>query len=62
MCTVNKKRHPPILTDEVWRLEKIGKNGAFHKKLSENNINNIQDFLKLLMVYPARLRHVSSEI
>jgi Calmodulin binding protein-like len=59
---VNKKRYPPILTDEVWRLEKIGKNGAFHNKLSENNINNIQDFLKLWIFDPARLRHVSSEI
>ncbi|MBA0678444.1 hypothetical protein Goari_019790, partial [Gossypium aridum] len=28
-----KKHHPPSLSDEVWRLEKIGKDGAFHKRL-----------------------------
>ncbi|CAA2981416.1 calmodulin-binding 60 A [Olea europaea subsp. europaea] len=28
-----KKHHPPFLSDEVWRLEKIGKDGAFHKRL-----------------------------
>ncbi|XP_054822616.1 protein SAR DEFICIENT 1-like isoform X2 [Prosopis cineraria] len=53
-----KKHHPPVLQDEVWRLEKIGKDGAFHKKLSSEGINNVQEFLKLSVVDPARLREI----
>ncbi|XP_028786942.1 protein SAR DEFICIENT 1-like [Neltuma alba] len=53
-----KKHHPPVLEDEVWRLEKIGKDGAFHRKLSANGINNVQEFLKLSVVDPARLREI----
>ncbi|CAD5191362.1 unnamed protein product [Musa acuminata subsp. malaccensis] len=53
-----KKHYPPALGDEVWRLERIGKDGAFHKKLSAVNINTVQDFLKLLAVDPHRLRSV----
>ncbi|KAF3438583.1 hypothetical protein FNV43_RR21346 [Rhamnella rubrinervis] len=51
-----KKHYPPRLEDEVWRLEKIGKDGAFHKKLSSEAINTVQDFLKLSVVDPAKLR------
>nr|XP_009409798.1 PREDICTED: protein SAR DEFICIENT 1-like [Musa acuminata subsp. malaccensis] len=53
-----KKHYPPALGDEVWRLERIGKDGAFHKKLSAVNINTVQDFLKLLAVDPHRLRSI----
>lgn len=53
-----KKHHPPSLEDEVWRLEKIGKDGAFHKKLSSFGINTVQDFLKLSIVDPSKLRKV----
>ncbi|CAN8239699.1 unnamed protein product [Cochlearia groenlandica] len=53
-----KKHHPPMLEDEVWRLEKIGKDGAFHKKLSSQNINTVQDFLKLSVVDLYKLRHI----
>ncbi|KAJ0256421.1 Protein SAR DEFICIENT 1 [Hirschfeldia incana] len=53
-----KKHHPPMLEDDVWRLEKIGKDGAFHKKLSAENINNVQDFLKLSVVDLDRLRQI----
>jgi hypothetical protein len=55
---VYKKHHPPMLDDEVWRLEKIGKDGAFHKKLQSNGVNTVQDFLKLSLVDPQRLRGV----
>lgn len=55
---VYKKHYPPMLEDEVWRLEKIGKDGPFHKKLSSENINNVQDFLKLSVVDLNRLRQV----
>ncbi|KAI4350937.1 hypothetical protein L6164_005339 [Bauhinia variegata] len=51
-----KKHHPPMLHDEVWRLEKIAKDGAFHKKLSEEGIKTVQEFLKLSVVDPNKLR------
>ena len=47
-----------MLHDEVWRLEKIGKDGSFHKKLSSERINTVQDFLKLLTVDSQKLRKV----
>ncbi|KAL5726428.1 hypothetical protein ACHQM5_009472 [Ranunculus cassubicifolius] len=53
-----KKHHPPALEDEVWRLEKIGKDGKFHTKLSAEGITTVQDFLKLWVVDPARLREI----
>ncbi|KAF7134920.1 hypothetical protein RHSIM_Rhsim08G0131200 [Rhododendron simsii] len=53
-----KKHHPPMLEDEVWRLEKIGKDGAFHKKLTSMGINTVQDFLKLSVVDPSKLRKI----
>ncbi|XP_030455602.1 protein SAR DEFICIENT 1-like [Syzygium oleosum] len=53
-----KKHYPPQLGDEVWRLEKIGKEGAFHKKLGEEGINTVQDFLKLSVVDPMKLRRI----
>ncbi|KAJ3694437.1 hypothetical protein LUZ60_009917 [Juncus effusus] len=53
-----KKHYPPALTDNVWRMKKIAKEGVFHKKLSEYNINNVQDFLKLWNVYPGQLRQI----
>ncbi|XP_022884605.1 calmodulin-binding protein 60 A-like [Olea europaea var. sylvestris] len=37
-CKAYKKHYPPFLFDEVWRLEKIGKDGAFHKCLSQERI------------------------
>ena len=53
-----RKHHPPSLDDEVWRLEKIGKDGAFHKRLADNGINTVQEFLKNLVMDQDRLRSV----
>lgn len=53
-----KKHHPPMLEDDVWRLEKIGKHGIFHKKLEAEGINTVQDFLKLFVVNPMKLRGI----
>ncbi|CAJ2676127.1 unnamed protein product [Trifolium pratense] len=53
-----KKHHPPNLNDEVWRLEKIGKDGAFHKKLTKEGITTVQEFLKLSVIDPHRLRKI----
>jgi Calmodulin binding protein-like len=56
---VYRKHYPPFLNDEVWRLEKIGKDGAFHRKLQESNITNVQEFLQLLNVDQNLLRGVN---
>ncbi|KAK4264292.1 hypothetical protein QN277_025492 [Acacia crassicarpa] len=53
-----KKHHPPSLSDEVWRLEKIGKDGAFHKRLSLEKINTVEDFLTHLNLDSAKLRRI----
>ncbi|KAI3454892.1 hypothetical protein Pfo_011555 [Paulownia fortunei] len=55
---VYKKHHPPALEDEMWRLEKIGKGGAFHQKLASHGINTVQDFLKLFIVDSSKLRKI----
>ncbi|XP_074575972.1 protein SAR DEFICIENT 1-like [Curcuma longa] len=53
-----KKHHPPSLEDDVWRLEKIGKDGVFHKRLAEYRIVTVQDFLKNFVMDPDKLRQV----
>ncbi|KAL2465291.1 Calmodulin-binding protein 60 A [Abeliophyllum distichum] len=53
-----KKHYPPSLSDEIWRLEKIGKDGAFHKRLRKERVNTVRDFLILLFLDPARLRNI----
>ncbi|KAK1279913.1 hypothetical protein QJS04_geneDACA003075 [Acorus gramineus] len=53
-----KKHYPPSLFDKVWRLEKIGKDGTFHRKLAEEGINTVQDFLKLWVVNPTCLKRI----
>ncbi len=55
---VYKKHYPPALHDEVWRLDKIGKDGAFHKRLNQANIITVEDFLRLVVMDPQRLRNV----
>ncbi|KAM0944347.1 putative CALMODULIN-BINDING PROTEIN60 [Dioscorea sansibarensis] len=57
-----KKHYPPALVDEVWRLEKIGKGGAFHLKLGSEHIETVQDFLKLLVIDPDHLRAILSSM
>ncbi|CAN1231712.1 Calmodulin-binding protein 60 C [Linum grandiflorum] len=53
-----KKHYPPALTDEVWRLEKIGKDGSFHKKLNQQGISSVEDFLRLYVKDPQKLRSI----
>lgn len=55
---VYKKHYPPALHDEVWRLDKIGKDGAFHKRLNQAQILTVEDFLRLVVMDPQRLRNV----
>lgn len=56
--TVYKKHYPPALADEVWRLEKIGKDGSFHKKLNKEGIFIVEDFLRLVVRDQKKLRNV----
>ncbi|KAD4982354.1 hypothetical protein R6Q59_001952 [Mikania micrantha] len=53
-----KKHYPPALTDDVWRLEKIGKDGSFHKKLNKSGIYSVEDFLRLVVRDPKKLRSI----
>ncbi|KAI5081574.1 hypothetical protein GOP47_0001317 [Adiantum capillus-veneris] len=53
-----KKHYPPNLSDDVWRLEKIGKDGAYHKRLSEVHVNTVKDFLVMYATGPSRLREI----
>ncbi|XP_058227005.1 calmodulin-binding protein 60 A-like isoform X2 [Rhododendron vialii] len=53
-----KKNHPPSLSDAVWRLEKINKDGAFHDRLSKENINTVKDFMTQFYMDPLRLKQI----
>ncbi|KAH9622481.1 hypothetical protein KSS87_015244 [Heliosperma pusillum] len=53
-----KKHYPPALTDEVWRLEKIGKDGSFHKRLNNAGIYVVEDFLRLAVKDSQKLRNI----
>ncbi|XP_044462826.1 calmodulin-binding protein 60 B-like [Mangifera indica] len=53
-----KKHYPPALKDEVWRLEKIGKDGAFHKRLNKAEIYTVEDFLRHLVRDSQKLRGI----
>ncbi|KAG6518469.1 calmodulin-binding protein 60 B-like isoform X1 [Zingiber officinale] len=53
-----KKHYPPSWKDEVWRLEKIGKDGSFHKKLNRSGVSTVEDFLRLYVKDPQRLRNI----
>ncbi|KAH7682577.1 CALMODULIN-BINDING PROTEIN60 [Dioscorea alata] len=57
-----KKHYPPALGDDVWRLDRIGKGGAFHQKLGAERIETVQDFLKLLVIDPDHLRVMLSSM
>ncbi|MQM07891.1 hypothetical protein Taro_040732 [Colocasia esculenta] len=53
-----KKHYPPALQDEVWRLEKIGKDGSFHKRLNKAGIYTVEDFLRLVVRDSQKLRNI----
>ncbi|XP_023738607.2 calmodulin-binding protein 60 E [Lactuca sativa] len=53
-----KKHYPPALHDEVWRLDRIAKDGALHKKLMNSEVITVEDFLRVLVRDPQRLRNI----
>ncbi|KZV39685.1 hypothetical protein F511_22710 [Dorcoceras hygrometricum] len=50
------KHYPPALSDDIWRLEKIGKDGERCKRLYKENILTVQDFLFALSADPQKLK------
>ncbi|KAI6684960.1 hypothetical protein NL676_030873 [Syzygium grande] len=55
---LNKKHHPPSLSDEVWRLEKVAKDGALQKRMTSRGINTVQDFLQLYEADASSLKNI----
>ncbi|KAI7754019.1 hypothetical protein M8C21_031552 [Ambrosia artemisiifolia] len=53
-----KKHHPPSLDDDIWRLEKIAKDGAFHRRLGSNRICTVKDFLQMYVTNESSLRKI----
>ncbi|KAH7521107.1 hypothetical protein ACOSQ2_009142 [Xanthoceras sorbifolium] len=53
-----KKNYPPSLDDEVWRVEKIAKDGRYHSRLASYNIHSVKDLLRLVVTDPISLRKV----
>ncbi|GJY63433.1 cam-binding protein 60-like protein G [Tanacetum coccineum] len=51
-----KKHHPPYLVDEIWRLEKIAKDGVLHKRLATYRICTVKDFLQMYATNQSLLR------
>lgn len=56
--TNTKRFRRPCVGDEVWRLQEISWGGVFHKRLVQNNVRKVQDFLRMLAVKPEQLRTV----
>ncbi|KAL8155475.1 hypothetical protein AgCh_000748 [Apium graveolens] len=54
-----KKHHPPLLADDIWRLEKIAKDGEYHKRLvALAGISTVKEFLQMYVTDPSSLRRV----
>ncbi|RWR75324.1 calmodulin-binding protein 60 C isoform X2 [Cinnamomum micranthum f. kanehirae] len=53
-----EKHHPPSWDDELWRLENIRKDGSFLRKLNDNGIFKVEDFLRFLVRDSQALRKI----
>ena len=53
-----KKHYPPSLNDDIWRLEKIAKDGKIHKRLSIHGIHTVKDLLQQYITNPSSLYEV----
>lgn len=42
-----EKHHPPSLSDKVWCLENVSRDGTAYERLASQGINTVQDFLQL---------------
>ncbi|KAK4282733.1 hypothetical protein QN277_014077 [Acacia crassicarpa] len=50
-----KKHHPPKLDDDLWRLEKISKNGVIYQRLCDHGIRTVRDFVRSYNIDPSSL-------
>ncbi|KAI5424541.1 calmodulin-binding protein 60 B [Lathyrus oleraceus] len=57
-----KKHYPPLLMDDVWRLEKIAENGKFRERLNSNGIYTVKDLLRLLVINESSLHEKFGKI
>lgn len=57
-CSVNKKHKTPSLGDEIWRLNKIARDGKRHKKLVASGIQTVNDLLLQYAMNPSNIRKV----
>ena len=57
-----KKHHPSSLGDEVWRLEKIAKDGEYHTRLASHRIDTVKDFMRMYVTDPITLRKVRTTV
>ncbi|KAI8543592.1 hypothetical protein RHMOL_Rhmol08G0230400 [Rhododendron molle] len=55
--TYNEKHYPPSLNDEIWRLKKIRRDGAFHNRLVTENVKTVKDFLTRYLTNPQSLQN-----
>ncbi|XP_071726983.1 calmodulin-binding protein 60 B-like [Rutidosis leptorrhynchoides] len=53
-----QKHHPPALEDEIWRLEKIAKDGVLHERLAKHRICTVKDFLQMCVTNQSLLREL----
>ncbi|XP_058226227.1 calmodulin-binding protein 60 A-like isoform X2 [Rhododendron vialii] len=56
--TYNEKHYPPSLNDEIWRLKKIRRDGAFHNRLVTENVKTVKDFLTRYFINPQSLQNI----
>ncbi|TXG65242.1 hypothetical protein EZV62_006517 [Acer yangbiense] len=52
------KHHPPSLDDKVWRLDKIRKDGKYHRWLASHRIDTVKDFMRMYVTDPTKLREM----
>nr|CAB3462279.1 unnamed protein product [Digitaria exilis] len=57
-----EKHYPPMLDDEVWRLKKIGKAGAYCQALSDNGIDSVKKFLQAYMKDEQKLMKIFNKM
>ncbi|KFK26453.1 hypothetical protein AALP_AA8G250300 [Arabis alpina] len=53
-----RKHYPPYPSSEVWRLEKIAKNGVWAKRLGEVGVKTVKDFRRLNATNPTILYNI----
>ncbi|KAG7556629.1 CALMODULIN-BINDING PROTEIN60 [Arabidopsis suecica] len=56
-----RKHHPPYPNDEVWRLEKIAKDGVSAKRLAKQKIKTVKEFRRVYTVDPNALHNIIGE-